>query len=260
MMAQSVALKVDDDVDDVGKVFQAMRTMAQDSLEYRRLRDSVVERYLPLAERIARRYGRRGVELDDLIQVARLGLLGAVDRFDVTLGAPFIGFAVPTITGEVRRHFRDHSWAMRVPRRLRDLHVVVGNSTAVMAQTLGRAPTASELATKLGVEKNEIVECLIASESYALASLDRVMPDQDGRTRTYADILGADDARLEHITNREALKPLLAGLTAEQREVLRLRFFESMTQSQIAARIGVSQMQVSRILAQTLQSLRDQLD
>nr|BBX76941.1 alternative sigma factor SigF [Mycobacterium florentinum] len=251
----------DDSYDDVVDMFLTLSTMPAESHEYRRQRECIVSRCLPLADHVARHFARRGEGLDDLTQVARLGLMNAINRFDPEKGPSFIGFAIPTMMGEVRRHFRDYSWGMRVPRRLRELHVQIIRATADLAQKLGRAPTARELSQELGVRHDEIVECLVAGDAYQLESLDApVGADNTGRTRLVADAVGGVDPQIDHITNREAVRTLIADLPVREREVLRMRFFESMTQSQIAERIGVSQMQVSRILANTLSSLRDQLE
>jgi RNA polymerase sigma-B factor len=246
-----------------GEVLDLFRSLAatpKESSEYSRLREAIVARCLPMAENVARHYARRGVEFDDLTQVARLGLLAAVDRFDVERGGTFVAFAVPTMMGEVRRHFRDHTWTVHVPRRIRDRHVAITKATTDLAQSLQRAPTASELSNALGIDRDEVVECLIAADAYSPPSLDRPVKDSDGRAITMGDAIGVIDARLDHITDREALRPLLAALTDRQREVLYLRFFASMTQTQIAEKIGVSQMHVSRILGSTLRELRAQLE
>jgi RNA polymerase sigma-B factor len=251
----------DDSYDDVVGMFLALRQLPAESHEYRRQRECIVARCLPLADHVARHFGRRGESLDDLTQVARLGLMNAIKRFDPAKGPSFIGFAIPTMMGEVRRYFRDHSWGMRVPRRLRELHVQISRTTADLVQTLGRAPTASELSHALGVPREEIIECLVAGDAYQLESLDAPLgPDGSGKPRLVADAIGAMDPQIDHITDREAVRALVFALPQREREVLYMRFFESMTQSQIAERIGVSQMQVSRILAGTLQSLRDQLE
>jgi RNA polymerase sigma-B factor len=251
----------DDSYDDVVEMFVALRQMAAESHEYRRQRERIVARCLPLADHVASHFARRGEGQDDLVQVARLGLMNAIKRFDPEKGPSFIGFAVPTMMGEVRRYFRDYSWGMRVPRRLRELHVQISRTTADLAQQLGRAPTAGELSQILEVPHEEIVECLVAGDAYRLDSLDAPLgADSSGTPRSVADTIGAIDPQIEHITNREALRVLIEALPSREREVLRMRFFESMTQSQIAERIGVSQMQVSRILANTLSCLRDQLE
>jgi RNA polymerase sigma-B factor len=259
--APSSAAQADDSYDDVVEMFLALSDMPAESHEYRRQRECIVNRCLPLADHVARHFARRGEGLDDLIQVARLGLMNAINRFDPAKGPSFIGFAIPTMMGEVRRYFRDYSWGMRVPRRLRELHVQISRTTAELVQELGRAPTASELSEALGVPHEEIVECLVAGDAYQLDSLDAPLgSDGAGKGRLVADAVGGIDPQIDHITNREAVRALVADLPQRERAVLHMRFFESMTQSQIAERIGVSQMQVSRILAHTLQCLRDRLE
>ncbi len=251
----------DDSYDDVVEMFEELRQMPAESHEYARQRERIVARCLPLADHVASHFARRGEGLDDLTQVARLGLMNAINRFDPAKGPSFIGFAVPTMMGEVRRYFRDYSWGMRVPRRLRELHVQITRSTGELAQQLGRAPTAGELSTVLGVPREEIIECLVAGDAYRLESLDApVGADGSGKPRLVADAVGGIDPQIDHITNREAVRALIAALPPRERQVLHMRFFEAMTQSQIAERIGVSQMQVSRILANTLRCLRDQLE
>jgi RNA polymerase sigma-B factor len=250
-----------DEYDDVVAMLAVLRGLPPESHEYRRQRERIVTRCLPLADHVASHFARRGEGIEDLRQVARLGLLGAIKRFDPDKGMTFTGFAVPTMMGEVRRYFRDHTWSMRVPRRLRELHVQINRATTDLIQRLGRAPSAGELAEVLGVPHEEIVECLIVGENYRLDSLDAPRGNDDsGAPRSVADGIGDLDPGIEHITERETLRALLAKLPDRERDVLGMRFFESMTQSQIAERIGVSQMQVSRILAGTLRSLRDELE
>jgi RNA polymerase sigma-B factor len=250
-----------DSYDDVVDMFLALGKMPAESREYARQRERIVVRCLPLADHVARRFARRGEHLDDLTQVARLGLMNAINRFDPAKGPSFIGFAIPTMMGEVRRHFRDYTWSMRVPRRLRELHVQIGKAAPNLVQKLGRAPTASELSEALGIAREEVIECLIAGDAYRLKSLDAPIGDSSsGKDRMVAESVGEIDPQIDHITNREAVRVFVSALPQREREVLQMRFFESMTQSQIAARIGCSQMQVSRILASTLQRLRDQLE
>jgi RNA polymerase sigma-B factor len=169
---------------------------------------------------------------------------------------------VPTIMGEVRRHFRDNSWSVKVPRRLKELHLRLGAATADLSQRLGRAPTASELAGELDMDRTEVIEGLVAGSSYNTLSIDSggSSGSGDDEARAIADTLGDVDAGLERIENREALRPLLDGLPERERTVLVLRFFESMTQTQIAERVGISQMHVSRLLAKSLARLRDELE
>ena len=242
-------------------MFRELASFAADSTEFQRHRDKIVERCLPLADHIARRFEGRGEPRDDLVQVARVGLVNAVIRFDVHAGSDFVSFAVPTIMGEVRRHFRDNSWSVKVPRRLKELHLRLGSATADLSQRLGRAPTATELAAELGMERDEVVEGLVAGSSYNTLSIDTGgSTSEDDDARAIADTLGDVDASLERIEDREALRPLLEALPERERMVLVLRFFESMTQTQIAERVGISQMHVSRLLAKSLTRLRDQLE
>lgn len=238
--------------------FRELAMLDRDSPEYRRRRDEIIQRFLPLADHIARRFDGRGESRNDLVQVARVGLVNAVARYDVEIGSNFLYFAVPTIMGEVRRHFRDNSWSVKVPRRLKELHLRLNAATAELAQRLGRAPTASELAAELGVSREEVVEGLIAGSSYSTLSIDSYgRGNEDGAG--LADVVGEIDHDLEQIENRELLRQLLATLPQRERAVLMMRFFESMTQTQIAERVGISQMHVSRLLARSLDRIREQL-
>ncbi|KZS58791.1 RNA polymerase sigma factor SigF [Mycobacterium ostraviense] len=245
---------------DVPEMFRELAGFDPASPDFQRHRDKIVERCLPLADHIARRFEGRGEPRDDLIQVARVGLVNAVVRFDVETGSDFVSFAVPTIMGEVRRHFRDNSWSVKVPRRLKELHLRLGTATAELSQRLGRAPTATELAAELGMDRGEVVEGLVAGSSYNTLSIDSGGGNEDDDARAIADTLGDMDAGLDRIEDREALRPLLEALPERERTVLILRFFESMTQTQIAERVGISQMHVSRLLAKSLARLRDQLE
>ncbi len=242
---------------DVREMFLELAELEEGSPEFTRQRDDIVARCLPLADHIARRFDGRGEPRDDLVQVARVGLVNAVIRFDVEAGSDFVSFAVPTIMGEVRRHFRDNSWSLKVPRRLKELHLRLGAANAEMSQRLGRAPTPTELAVELEMDRDEIVEGLIAGSSYNTMSIDGGNDSEDAPA--IADTLGDVDANLDQIDNREALRPLLAALPERERTVLVLRFFESLTQTQIAERVGISQMHVSRLLAKSLARLRDEL-
>ncbi|MBU8818096.1 RNA polymerase sigma factor SigF [Mycolicibacterium goodii] len=243
---------------DVLDMFRELAGTTEGSPAYVRQREKIVERCLPLADHIARRFDGRGEPREDLVQVARVGLVNAVNRFDVEAGSDFVSFAVPTIMGEVRRHFRDNSWSVKVPRRLKELHLRLGAATAELSQRLGRAPTASELAQELDMDREEVVEGLIAGSSYNTLSIDSG-GGGDEEAPAIVDTLGDLDMGLDQIDNRESLRPLLASLPERERTVLVLRFFESMTQTQIAERVGISQMHVSRLLAKSLARLRDQL-
>ncbi len=240
-------------------MFRELAELDEGSAAFQRKRDSIVERCLPLADHIARRFDGRGEPRDDLVQVARVGLVNAVIRFDVTAGSDFVSFAVPTIMGEVRRHFRDNSWSVKVPRRLKELHLRLGAATADLSQRLGRAPTPTELAAELEMDRDEVVEGLVAGSSYNTLSIDSG-GGGDEEAPAIADTLGDLDSSLDRIENREALRPLLEQLPERERTVLVLRFFESMTQTQIAERVGISQMHVSRLLAKSLARLRDQME
>ncbi len=239
-------------------MFRELRNLSDGSPDWVEQRDRIIERCLPLADHIARRFAGRGESRDDLVQVARIGLVNAVKRFDVELGSDFPSFAVPTIMGEVRRHFRDNSWSVKVPRRMKELHLRITAATGEMSQRLGRAPTASELAAELGVDRDEVLDGLMAGSSYNTSSIDGTVGGGE-ETLALVETLGDVDPALEHVEYREALRPLLADLPERERTVLVLRFFESMTQSQIGEKLGISQMHVSRLLAKTLAQLRDRL-
>jgi len=223
------------------------------------LRAELVDGYLPVARHIARRFAHRGEPLDDLVQVAGLGLLFAIDRFRPEFGKEFLAFAIPTIQGEVRRHFRDRSWSMRVPRRLKDLHVSINAAVSELSQRRGRAPRPSEIAELLGIPIAEVLEGLQASSAYRASSLDEELSHEPDGGSKLGDRLGALDPDLEFVEDQHALRPLLNSLPERERTILMLRFYGNMTQTEIAGRLGISQMHVSRLLAKTLAGLREQL-
>ena len=242
---------------DVTDMFRHLQSLDEGSVAFRRQRDAIVERSLPIADHIARRFSNRGEPLDDLVQVARVGLVNAVNRFDVDTGAEFLSFAVPTMMGEVRRHFRDHGWAVKVPRRLKDLQRQLVQARGELSQRLGRAPTASEIADHLGIDHELVIEAVIAGSSYSTRSTDvQAGPDE---YRPLGESLGELDANLDTVIDVETVRPHIAALPDRLRTVLMLRFFENLTQSQIAERIGCSQMHVSRLLAQALRTVRNQV-
>ncbi|GAB3682302.1 RNA polymerase sigma factor SigF [Saccharopolyspora tripterygii] len=222
------------------------------------LRDELVTEHLPVAEHIARRFSHRGESQEDLAQVAVLGLINAVDRFDPDRGVDFLSYAVPTIMGEVRRHFRDTGWAVRMPRRLQELHLSVSGAIARLSQELGRAPTPSELAKHLGISTDDVYHGLEAGNAYRSASLDELLTDTD--EIPLGDAIGSDDAELAEVENREMVRPLLEELPERERRILVMRFFRGMTQTQIAEQVGISQMHVSRLLSRTLVWLRQRID
>nr|WP_051342861.1 SigB/SigF/SigG family RNA polymerase sigma factor [Pseudonocardia spinosispora] len=220
------------------------------------LREQVVTGYLPVARHIAQRYAHRGEPIEDLTQIASLALVNAVDRFEPGRGHNFLGYAIPTITGEVRRHFRDKTWSMRVPRRLQELHLSVNKAVSELSHELQRAPRPSEIATRLNLSTNEVLDALQVAQSYRADSLDELLSSSTD-SASLGDLLGDTDARFERFTEAHSLAPHLSALPARERTILAMRFFDEMTQTQIAEHIGISQMHVSRLLAKTLAHLRE---
>ncbi|HEX3648867.1 MAG TPA: SigB/SigF/SigG family RNA polymerase sigma factor, partial [Pseudonocardiaceae bacterium] len=221
----------------------------------RRARDALFAGHLPLAEHIALRYRDRGQSLEDLQQVARLGLFLAVTRFDPSRGSDFVAFAVPTITGELRRYFRDMTWAVAVPRRVKELRATVSAAAARLAQEGGRTPRPSQIAEELGIPVEDVYEGLQANYAYRTTTLDTDDPGGTDR-QSY---LGHTDTRLDLAEHRTALYPALDRLPERERSIVIMRFYEDLTQSQIARRVGLSQMHVSRLLSRSLAILREQL-
>ncbi|MEV4703974.1 SigB/SigF/SigG family RNA polymerase sigma factor [Actinoplanes sp. NPDC049316] len=222
------------------------------------LRDRAIEAWLPLARHLANRYSGRGEPADDLYQVAVVGLIKAVDRFELDRGVEFAGFAIPTIVGELKRHFRDRTWSIRVPRRLQELRLAITGANSTLSHTLGRSPTVTDIAEHLGITEEEVVEGLEGARAYTAASLSTPV-NADGSTEL-GDTLGGMDDGFELTELRVALGPALAMLTEREQRIVSLRFYGNMTQSQIAEQVGISQMHVSRLLTKALAKLRDQLD
>jgi RNA polymerase sigma-B factor len=240
------------------KLFAEMAALPEGSPERAAIRDNLVETHLPLVEYLARRFRNRGELHDDLVQVATIGLIKSVDRFDLGRGVEFSTYATPTIVGEIKRHFRDKGWAIRVPRRLQELKLSLAKATSELSQKNGRSPTVAELATHLGMTQDEVLEGLESANAYSTVSLDT--PDSgDSDALAVADTLGVIDDALEGVEYRESLKPLLDQLPPREKRILLLRFFGNLTQSQIATELGISQMHVSRLLARTLAQLREGL-
>jgi RNA polymerase sigma-B factor len=221
-------------------------------------RDGLVQLHLPLVEHCARRFRNRGEPFEDLVQVGTIGLIKSVDRFDTARGVEFSTYATPTIIGEIKRYFRDKGWAIRVPRRLQELRMQISGATAELTQAQGRAPTPTELAGAIGCTVEEVIEGIESSNAYSTLSLDAGDSTNDSGM-SMLDTMGVDDRGLEHVELRESLKPLLESLPAREKNILMLRFFKNMTQSQIAAEVGVSQMHISRLLNKTLEHLRGSL-
>jgi RNA polymerase sigma-B factor len=239
-------------------LFVQLNALPEDDAQRARLRDQLVELHLPLVEYLARRFRNRGEMLDDLVQVATIGLIKSVDRFDLERGVEFSTYATPTIVGEIKRHFRDKGWAIRVPRRLQELKLALTKATSELSQKNGRAPTVAELAGHLGLSEEEVLEGLESANAYSAVSLDA--PDGgDDDSPAVADSLGMVDEALEGVEYRESLKPLLERLPAREKRILMLRFFGGMTQSQIAGELGISQMHVSRLSTHALRYLRQRM-
>ncbi len=225
--------------------------------EYARSRDQqlrslLIEAHIGLAHHLARRFAYRGEPYDDLVQVGSLALIKAVDRFDPDRGVEFTTFASKTILGELKRHFRDKGWAIRAPRRLQELYLQLNHSVAALSQELGRSPTIAELAADTGAPEDQVLEAFEAGQSYRSTSLDGASTDDEG----LGSRIGTEAQEIDTIEWRATLEPHIKSLPERERDILRLRFVAGLTQSEIATRIGLSQMHVSRLLAHSLTSLR----
>lgn len=247
-----------DDAPDTAAAFRRLIEMPHGP-ERDALRQELVRAWLPMAERLAGRFRNRGEALDDLRQVAALGLVKAVDRYDPERGSAFESYAVPTVTGEIKRHFRDHMWTLHVPRRVQDLRNRVRFARQELTQTvLGRAPSLTEIAEKAQLSEEDAAAGLEALESFTALSLDAELPGSDDG---YAlrDALGAPDPALDVVIDREAVKPRIAALPERERDILYMRFFGDMTQSRIAEQLGISQMHVSRLISRCCDRLREEV-
>ncbi|QDY81064.1 RNA polymerase sigma factor SigF [Streptomyces qinzhouensis] len=230
-----------------------------DSPERTYVRDTLIELNLPLVRYAAARFRSRNEPMEDIVQVGTIGLIKAIDRFDCERGVEFPTFAMPTVVGEIKRFFRDTSWSVRVPRRLQELRLALTKASDELSQRLDRSPTVPELAAVLGVSEEDVVDGLAVGNAYTASSLDSPSPEDDGGEGSLADRLGYEDSALEGVEYRESLKPLLAKLPPRERQIIMLRFFANMTQSQIGEEVGISQMHVSRLLTRTLAQLRQGL-
>jgi len=239
------------DRDHVRRLFRELRGRPDDAI-----RQELIEAHLGLVEYLARRFAGRGEPLEDLVQVGTIGLVKAVDRFDPDREVEFSTYATPTIVGELKRHFRDKGWAVRAPRRMQELYLRLGKVISTLSQELGRSPTSPELATEAQVSEEEVLEAMEAGQAYRFASLDAPAPGEDSGGESLGNHLGEEDPQLVDAEHRATLSPLIASLPAREQTILHLRFFEGLTQSEIAARLGISQMHVSRLLARSLAQLR----
>jgi RNA polymerase sigma-B factor len=219
-------------------------------------RDRLIENYIPLAESLARRYQHSGQPLDDLVQVASIGLVKAVDRFDPERGVTFESYAIPTILGELKRYHRDQGWSVRMPRRLQEHTLLIKDAVPALSQDLGRSPTIDEIAAHAHLSVEEVLEAMDAQDAYASISLDAPM-DDEGDSSTLSDRLATDPEEYDTTEEWAEFEPHLKALPERERTIIVLRFFRDWTQSQIAEELGISQMHVSRLLSQTLQRLRE---
>ncbi|MFF7308078.1 SigB/SigF/SigG family RNA polymerase sigma factor [Streptomyces sp. NPDC008137] len=247
-----------DDAPDTGEAFRRLAALPAGP-ERDALRDEIVEAWLPMADRIAGRFRSRGESLDDLRQVAALGLVKAVVRYDPELGNAFESYAVPTVTGEIKRHFRDHMWTLHVPRRVQELRNRVRFASQDLSQTIsGRRPTVAEIAEHAKLSEEDVKTGLEALESFTALSLDAELPgSEDGYS--LSDALGSPDPALDTVVDREAVKDGLAALPERERAILYMRFFSDMTQSRIAEELGISQMHVSRLISRCCGKVREQV-
>lgn len=224
----------------------------------RALRNQLVEEHIGLASHLARRYASRGVPLDDLRQIALLGLVKAVERFDPERGVAFSTFAGRTIEGEIKRHFRDATWGMRVPRSVKELHLAVRRATDELGQQLGRSPTVPDVAEHLGISTDQVVDALAAGSAYSPTSLQAPSSEEPPQSVDRNAAVGAVDPAFADTEHRVILADLIAALPEREQTIVRLRFYESLTQSEIADRMGISQMHVSRLLRKSLLMMREQ--
>ena len=223
-------------------------------------RDKLVERYMPLVRSLAARYGGRGEPQEDLVQVGSIGLLLSIERFDTERGVQFTTYAVPTIVGEIQRHFRDRAWALHVPRRMKELSVRLSRAIEALTADLGRPPTIAELAEATGAEEDEVVEGLQTSEAYSTRSLSQPLGHDGADDETMQDLLGTTDEGYAGVEDSALVQAGLDGLEERERRIVELRFFDGLTQSEIAARIGISQMHVSRLLRRALITMQGRLE
>jgi RNA polymerase sigma-B factor len=236
-------------------LFARLDSLEEGTSSYAYVRNTLVELNIALVKFAASRFRSRSEPMEDIIQVGTIGLIKAIDRFELSRGVEFPTFAMPTIIGEIKRFFRDTSWSVRVPRRLQELRLDLAKAGDELAQQLDRAPTVAELAERLDLTKEEIVEGMAASNAYTASSLDS-QPEEDDSEGALADRIGYEDHDLEGVEYVESLKPLIAGLPPRDRKILSLRFVANMTQSEIGEELGISQMHVSRLLSRTLVKLR----
>jgi RNA polymerase sigma-B factor len=222
-------------------------------------REQLIEQYMSLVRSLARRYSYRGEQLDDLVQIGSIGLIKAIDRFDLERGVELTTYATPNIIGEIKRHFRDRGWAVRVPRGLQELNVQLSKIVEQLTVQLSRSPTIPELAKAAGVEEEEVLEALESGRAYSSLSLSTGGSSEDGEEMDPLESLGVIERQYEVSEDRAVLAPGFRVLDSRERTILHLRFFEGLTQSQIAQQVGISQMHVSRLIRRALEKIRDEI-
>ncbi|MFF8900179.1 RNA polymerase sigma factor SigF [Streptomyces lydicus] len=237
--------------------FDRLRDLEEGTHAYQYARNTLIEMNMSMVRYVARRYRNRGDDMEDIVQVGTIGLIKAIDRFDLTREVEFSTFAVPYILGEIKRFFRDTGWAVHVPRRLQELRSELAKAKEQLHIQLDRDPTVRELAAHLKLSEDEVIEGIVAANGYTAGSLDTPTdPDPSDQGRALADVLGEDDPGMETVEDLHTLAPLLRKLDERERQLIELRYGQEMTQSQIGAELGVSQMHVSRLLSRTLSKLR----
>jgi RNA polymerase sigma-B factor len=239
-------------------LFARLHALPEGAQERDGIRETLVRMHLPLSQQLASRYRGRGEPMEDLLQAANLGLVKAVDRFDPAYGTEFSSYAVPTMLGELRKHFRDTAWRVHVPRRSQERRLAVASAVEDLTQRSGRPPTVGEIARHLRVAEEDVLEGVEAARAHQSTSLDMPLTSDEGGP-TLGDALGEEDRAIEGVEYAESLRPLIAALPERSRRILLMRFYGNYTQSQIAAKVGVSQMHVSRLLARALAQLREEL-
>ncbi|WP_212908703.1 RNA polymerase sigma factor SigF [Streptomyces sp. TS71-3] len=238
--------------------FARMAELEEGTHEYQDVRNTLIELNLALVKFAATRFRTRSDQMEDIVQVGTIGLIKAIDRFELSREVEFASFAMPCIIGEIKRFFRDTSWDVHVPRRLQELRIDLAKATETLFQRLDRSPTPAELAAHLGRDEEEIVEGIVAANAYTASSLDAPLDSgSDEGGESLGDVIGGPDDEMEIVENVQALKPLVEKLGERDRKILRLRFGEEMTQAEIGAELGVSQMHVSRLLTRITARLRD---
>ncbi|MDN3295793.1 RNA polymerase sigma factor SigF [Streptomyces ficellus] len=240
--------------------FDRLAVLEEGTEEYQYVRNTLIELNLSLVKYAATRFRNRSDQMEDIIQVGTIGLIKAIDRFDLSREVEFTTFAMPCVVGEIKRFFRDTSWSVHVPRRLQELRIDIARATDELFQRLDRSPTPAELAEHLGMEEDEVLEGLVAANGYTAGSLDLPLDDSgDNASETLGDRLGEPDRELEIVENVQALKPLIEEFDERDRRILKMRYVDEMTQSEIGAELGVSQMHVSRLLSRITARLREGL-